>query len=530
MANNHTRSGAMMFLVAILAIMLVIPQVGHATSDEEAFTEIDSYIAEQMDDSRIPGVALSVIEEGQVVHSNGYGHTSDDDETVSPDTLFGIGSTGKSITALGVMQLAEAGQVDLDAPVRDYIPWFALADAEMTSRLTVRHLLNMTSGIPATAGGEAFRSTESMTPEAAIRTLQSAEFSYEPGSTFEYVNANYVILGHLIEVVSGQPYAGYVQEHIFEPLEMHNTYTDLDVARQMGFDAGHRYWFGWPVAHEMDDLPALVPAGYIISNAADLSNYVTMYLNEGTFNGHKLLSPVGIAEMHNGVAEAALGPWADGATAQYGMGWYVGGPWNDGPVVFHPGSEPTFTAMLMVDHDRQLGVVMLMNSAIENPLPGAAGAMRVLPSGVMSILTGSAPGEVGLGRFYFVLDLFVIAIVVAQLAALIRLGMRMVRDSDTRVSGRSTLAHARRTLPLLWEFGLPLGILVLPGVLGMSWQSLMLWMPDLGVVFIAMAVIWFVTGVVRVALLLRHRFPQSEQLFEARPSGGEIQSAAGTQP
>jgi CubicO group peptidase (beta-lactamase class C family) len=522
MNTKSRRHGAILFITGFLIALLIIPQQGYAAiPDEDRLGSVDTYVEEQMDASRIPGVALSIVQDGEIIHARGFGETSGAGDEVTPDTLFGIGSTGKSITALGIMQLAEAGEMELDAPVVDYIPWFTLADSDATSRLTVRHLLNMTSGIPATAGGEAFRSTESMTPEAAIRTLQTAEFAHEPGSSFEYVNANYVILGYLIEVVSGQPYADYVREHIFEPLEMDNTYTDLELSREAGFAAGHRYWFGWPVAHEMDELPALVPAGYIISTAVDLSNYLAMYLNEGTFNGREILSPAGIEEMHRGVVEATLGPWADGASAQYAMGWYEGGPWSDGSMMFHPGSEPTFTAMLILDRENDLGIVTLMNSATEMPLPGAAGALRVLPSGVASILTGDEPATTSLSRFYLTFTLVVAVVIAIQIVSLVRLVRQSMTNGDASLAGWNQRSWARKFVPLVWEFGLPLLVLMTPGVLGMSWRSVFLWLPDLGVVLLAVATLWLVTGIVRVTALVRSRRRRYQEISEPEVSTRE---------
>ena len=521
MNSRHRLSGALVLLTLFLTIVLVAPQTGGAASpDQQMLESIDSYVDQEMDASRIPGAVLTIVHDDTVEHSRGFGTTAGDEQPVTPDTLFGIGSTAKSMTALAVMQLSEAGAIDLDAPIQQYIQWFRLADEEQSSHLTVRHLLTMTSGIAPAAGGEAFRSTEPMTPEAAIRSLRTAEFAYEPGKRFEYVNANFVILGHLIEVVSGQSYGDFMQEHIFTPLEMGDTYTDLNSAMDAGFAGGHRYWFGVPVQHTMDPLPALVPAGYITSTAADLGNYLQMYLNEGTFNGRSILSADGIAEMRRGVTDATLGPWAGGASAQYAMGWYVGGPWEGGNVVFHPGSEPAGTAMLMIDHDQQTGVVMLMNAATEMPLPGAAGALRVLPAGVMDILTGNEPGTTGLGRFYIIFNLVVAAIVALQLVALVRLVIRGTRDPEMSSIASSPSRRVRRIAPLTWEFGAPLFLTLLPLILGMSWRSLMLWTPDLGLVAIVIGSLWLITGVIRTGLLVRGR-SRREQSHRQSDSLGE---------
>lgn len=157
---SYPRYGPMLFLtVLVMAIMALPPLSFASTTDESLAGRIDAYVADQMNASSIPGVAVSISQSGEIIHAKGYGHTSGDESPVTPQTLLGIGSTGKSITALAIMQLVEVGMIELDTSVQTYIPRFSLADRETSEQITVRHLLNMTSGIPATAGGEAFRST-----------------------------------------------------------------------------------------------------------------------------------------------------------------------------------------------------------------------------------------------------------------------------------------------------------------------------------------------------------------------------------
>ena len=116
------------------------------------FTAIDAYIRRQMKDARIPGLALGIVHDGRPVHLRGFGRADDSGRAFTPQTPFFIGSNSKSFTALAVMQLAEAGKLDLDAPVRRYIPWFRVADPEASALITVRHLLNQTSGLTEGAG------------------------------------------------------------------------------------------------------------------------------------------------------------------------------------------------------------------------------------------------------------------------------------------------------------------------------------------------------------------------------------------
>jgi CubicO group peptidase (beta-lactamase class C family) len=126
---------------------------------------------------------------------------------MTPHTPLILGSTSKSFTALAIMQLVEAGKISLDAPVQTYLPWFEV-DARLApgaaSTITVRHLLNQTSGIPTgRIIGASLTGNADETIEEAVRALNKGAPTALPGTTFEYSNSNYVILGQLVQTVSG---------------------------------------------------------------------------------------------------------------------------------------------------------------------------------------------------------------------------------------------------------------------------------------------------------------------------------------
>lgn len=122
------------------------------TSDKHApgstsYDSIDDYIEEQMHRLHVPGISLAIIEGDKIVHQRGFGKARPGGEAPTPQTPLFIGSLTKSITALAVMQLVEASKVELDAPVQRYLPWFRVADPDASAQMTVRHLLNQTSGL-----------------------------------------------------------------------------------------------------------------------------------------------------------------------------------------------------------------------------------------------------------------------------------------------------------------------------------------------------------------------------------------------
>ncbi|MBN1811133.1 MAG: beta-lactamase family protein, partial [Anaerolineae bacterium] len=194
------------------------------------YDAIDAYVEGQMRRLKIPGASLAVVEGDKIVHRRGFGHSvsrpGQGGDAPTPQTPFFIGSLTKSITALAVMQLVEDGKVELDAPVQRYLPRFRVADAQASAQMTVRHLLNQTSGLPMIAGNVALAELDDRPDaiERQVRALSTLKLTRPVGSKWEYSNLNYNVLGLIVEAASGESYADYVRDHIFIPLEMSRTY------------------------------------------------------------------------------------------------------------------------------------------------------------------------------------------------------------------------------------------------------------------------------------------------------------------
>ena len=193
-----------------------------------------------------PRRGLVIVQNGQVAHLQTFGTTSPG-HAVTAQTPFEIGSCSKSFTALAVMQLVEAGKVDLDAPVQRHLPWFRVADAQASVSITIRNLLNQTSGLPTDAANrQTMVNYSGRTLEDQVRLLQYQPLTAAPGTLYQYSNLNYMTLALVIEAISNLHYGAYLQESIFLPLGMTNSYTDPAVARLHGFSDGYTWWFGLP--------------------------------------------------------------------------------------------------------------------------------------------------------------------------------------------------------------------------------------------------------------------------------------------
>ena len=182
-------------------------------------TATDSFASSSL--AGTPAFALSIVHGNQVTHVKGFGATGGSNSSVTADTPFVLGSESKSFTALGIMQLKERGALDLNAPVQDYLPWFRVADPTFSRQITIRRLLNQTSGLPPSAPLD----TPVTSVESRVRDLATVKLPAAPGRTLQYSNSNYDILGLVIEAVSGQSYSSYMQQHVFTPLKMTYTYA-----------------------------------------------------------------------------------------------------------------------------------------------------------------------------------------------------------------------------------------------------------------------------------------------------------------
>ncbi|HSR30120.1 MAG TPA: serine hydrolase domain-containing protein, partial [Anaerolineae bacterium] len=233
--NTLKRYGIISALICVsLMLTLTIGNVGASVAQlgETDFAAIDAYVTTQRNDLGIPGMALGIVQGGQIAHLQGFGVAGPSGRMVTPQTPFYIGSVTKSFTALAVMQLVEAGKIDLDAPVQTYLPWFELADKEAAAKITVRNLLNHTTGISTKDGNRNLFSQQGL--EEAVRGLGNVSLTEPVGTTYQYSNLNYTIAGLIVEKVSGQSYADYVPQHIFRPLDMRHSYASQALAQADG--------------------------------------------------------------------------------------------------------------------------------------------------------------------------------------------------------------------------------------------------------------------------------------------------------
>lgn len=486
------------------------------------FDAIDAYVEGQMRRLNIPGTALAVVEGDKIAYFRGYGRARGSrrrGETPGPQTPFFIGSLTKSFTALAVMQLVEAGKVELDAPVQRYLAWFRVADPGASARMTVRHLLNQTSGLPTMAGELALAENDSPDAlERQVRALSTLKITRPVGSTVQYCNLNYNILGLIVETASGETYADYVQNHIFNPLQMTHSHTSKEAAKQDGLAQGHRHWFGYPIP--APDLPipgGSLPSGQLISCAEDMAHYLIAHLNGGRYGGPdgdaRILSSAGIDEMHRGAADWMVG---NSSVGRYGMGW-VESDLGQTKTFSHAGNVPDFSACMALVPEQQKGLVLLFNA---DPY-GLPPITEEVGAGATAVLAGEKPPPFKLGFVPWIFRLLPLLPLLQMTAAIATLRSLRCWRRDPALRPRSGRLWGRHVLlPLIPNLSLAAGLVYLrfSGLLGF----LHLFMPDLAWtarISGGFAGIW---AVLRTGLMLRALGkPLPSRPFVGRPGAGQ---------
>ena len=345
---------------------------------------VDRFITTQMARHRIPGLALAITRGDQVVHVRGYGEARDG-VPVTGQTQFRIASLSKSFTALAVLQLVDAGQIALDAPVARYLPDFALATPASSTHITVRQLLNHTTGLADTGFVKGLGGQQQSLADR-VASLRDAQAVAPPGAAFHYFDPNYQLLARLIEVVSGQVFATYLQQHVFAPLDMRGSVSALTSALPTPstqlLAQGHIFAYGASVG--LPELSGfLAGSGGVVSTASDLAHFLIAQGNQGTYLGRSVLSA-------NGVSLMQTPPVSVGSS--YAMGW-IASSVNGTPTIEHNGVLSTFYADAVLLPQSGYGFVLLYNA---HAVTASMLAFPEIKSGMVALLMGQAPAS---GKF-----------------------------------------------------------------------------------------------------------------------------------
>lgn len=476
-----TQAGAVL-IRTLTALILAAPTAPTAPAVEIIPATIDAAVQSYREVTGVPGVAVALTRGRTVIHTAGYGNTAQGD-AVTDRTVMAVASVSKSMTALTVLQLVDAGRIQLDVPVRSYLPEFTLAD-ERVAQVTVRQLLHHTSGM-SDRTYKSFSGPAARNLQEAVASMRTARLAADPGTRFEYHNPNYQVAARLVEVVSGQPFDAYLRQQVFGPLGMVDSRTINTADELPPSSRGHLMIAGTPVA--LPGPPAFgAGSGAVLSTAHDMAAWLICQSNHGRGpDGTPVVSADAVADMQR--------PSAD----DYGLGWQSDTTGSGAPLIEHDGDMMTFTAYQAILPGSGYGIAVMANTGTLHRDAQAIGARLI------DLIEGRAPARPNTSLVWIDITILVLVLAVALLGAR---GIRQAHGWAT--NRRLDWGVAARLLPYL----LPLALLVeLDGVVSflyrgrdISWLQTAYLYPTFTLLLAAASAAGIAVIVSRLTLLVRN--------------------------
>lgn len=459
--NNHAimTTSRKTFVLFILCILIKFPLLAQK---KPLIEEIDKFIKTEFYRSKIPGLIVTVVQHDSILFSKGYGVTSDK-VPVDGNTPFAIASLSKAFTAMAVMQLAEAKKIDLDTPLVHYLPSFKVND-QRGSKITVRQLLNQTSGLSDIVFPEMKFHQQPNSLKEAIDRLKESKLANDPGTQYNYHNPNYQILALLVESVSDEKYSEYIYNHILTPLEMDQTFNFINTnqffSKNRGaLTPGHVFLFGSAIRMNEPEWFIEGDAG-MVSTGNDLAHWLIVNLNKGKYKKKELLGNSYLQEMFT---------HPQSLNSSYGMGW------NElaKDYLYHSGILWTYYSEQTLLLDKDYGIVILFNSGLN-----AFHDYNSFTRGIIDILNNQKPENTIISsRAYGIL---IIILIIISLA----LGIKKVTNFKKWREKNNNLSRLQfwyritvRLIPFLFLISIPYLISLTGRVL--SIERIVLLMPDI---------------------------------------------------
>jgi len=332
------------------------------------FDGFDDYVTSLMEKWHIPGMAVAVVKDDEIIYKQGYGlRDVDNNLPVTEETIFAIGSSTKAFTAMALGILVDDGVLEWDKPIRHYMPDFELMDKFATERMTAIDLLSHRSGLPR---HDLMWYNTSRSRKEVFDRLKHLEPSKDFRTFMQYQNLMFMTAGYLVEAITGKTWEEFVQERIFEPLGMTSSNTSVDDSQKSD---NYSLPYSKPPDKDRKQIPfrnidTIGPAGSINSNIVDMANWLRVNLNQGKFGDEQVASEDVIEKMQSRqmplIKEAMMFTFLDThpevGQSSYGLGWFIqnyrGTKW-----VHHGGAIDGFIAQVMMLPQKNMGMVCLSN-------------------------------------------------------------------------------------------------------------------------------------------------------------------------
>jgi CubicO group peptidase (beta-lactamase class C family) len=338
------------------------PRPSNVASGDYALVRayLSQLIPYEMKKHEVTGLSIAVVDDQRIIWAEGFGYADQEHQVpASAQTLYRVGSISKLFTDTAIMHMAETGQLNIDRPLQDYLPDFAIkSHYSSTAPITLRELMTHHAGLPRDKL-KGFMGTQPESFVALPHDLHETYLAYPPGRIFSYSNIGISLLGDVIQKQFGMPYATYMQQALLAPLGMSHSSFDVGPAQSVLMAKGYR-------DGELTTDPGLrdVPAGGLNTSVIDMSHFISMMFAQGMAHDHRILKPETVAQM--------LRPQNTNVPLdlnfQIGLGWILSTLGtttieNAGLVAYHSGGTILFHSQLYILPEHKLGVIVLANSS-----------------------------------------------------------------------------------------------------------------------------------------------------------------------
>ncbi|MHC4150247.1 MAG: serine hydrolase, partial [Planctomycetota bacterium] len=354
------------FVVFLSLFALIHAPNTHAQKGE--LRGFDEFVNGVMKEWQIPGLAIAVVKDGEVIHSKGYGYRDvENNLPVTPNTLFAIGSITKSFTVSALGILVDEGKLEWDEPVRTYLPGFQLKDEVATKQMTAVDLVSHRSGLPR---HDLLWYGSSLTRKEMFSRLRYLEPSKEFRSTYQYQNLMFMTAGYLAGQISGMKWKELVRARILEPLGMERSNFSVNDSQQDDdFALAYRKQDDEVKKVPFRNIDEIGPAGSINSSVSEMIRYVQFHLNKGKIGEDQLLSENNAEKMQTPqMVIAGAIQYDELGHNSYGMGLGIS-TYQGHKLVQHGGGIDGFISRLAFMPRKKIGLIILTNLSGNNPVP-----------------------------------------------------------------------------------------------------------------------------------------------------------------
>ncbi|MGB3861571.1 MAG: serine hydrolase domain-containing protein [Candidatus Aminicenantaceae bacterium] len=358
-------------LVSLLILSMASGNLFSQSMDVDSLAEkMDIEIQKTMLEGKIPSVTVALVSGDEIVWTGASGYSNLWAQTPAvPSTVYLIGSTFKTMSMFALLQQMEQGKFKLDDRVNDYLEDFKIKGEDPTNPVTFRHLLTHTSGLPEAYGAHLVWGT-TVPPSVKDYLASSLKLQHPPMTKVIYSNMAYTLVAYLIEKFADEPYAKYIQEHIFNSLEMNDTAfmprPDMEERLSVPYIIDNKTGHHVPTRRTKADV---WPAGVVYGTVLNLANWLIANLNRGVFKDHRLISEATFQEVMTRQYDQFAGPIARGwlnETTGYGLTWWISER-NGDKLFAHSGSVSGYTAFIAGNLDKKTGFVILTNGHQSHP-------------------------------------------------------------------------------------------------------------------------------------------------------------------